>query len=300
MKTQSWEQKKQGGGKAGKGLRQAAILVVAFFLISIVSPAAFIFAQNISPAPFFGKSFGVAGQALKQNHAWESDLVTVQPSQFRERTAADLSRHSRTVSKSPSAPASSLNVKSAVNQEESLVPAVTNPVRSQIVTDQPVQSKIRTAVNPQALMASSTALNNKISIPEKLKILAEALQTQNIKGFAALKLDEFLYAYVSAVGVDLDNWIAGIEHEDFFPKIFEIEGPWYLILLPMSPTSMHEYVMDLELPSTAGAILEEHRLPVNLTVEQKKQGIVIELQGSYDLWITFRIDEKNEVSVIEG
>ena len=134
-------------------------------------------------------------------------------------------------------------------------------------------------------------------ILHKLEVLSEALIRQNIKGLAAQKPDKFMSEYFFSIGLELNAWMEG--KEKFFLDLFKIKGPWVFMFSVMSPNSMHEYVQDLDLPCAVGGIVGAQKIKVNMLMEINGNDVFVETQGANKLWITFRINEKNVVSVVK-
>lgn len=135
-------------------------------------------------------------------------------------------------------------------------------------------------------------------VPFKLQVLALALINQNIRGLARLKVDEFTSNYLAAIGIELYDWMEDHGNEVDFIEIFKMRGPWILVFTPMSPTSMHEYMESLDLPSGVGDALGAHRLPTDMILWKRGEDLITTTLGAHGTNITFKINESNEVSVM--
>ncbi|GEM_PF-2592110 len=271
-----------------------AILLIAAWIFSLIAPARPAFAQSISTLPGMKQSAGIVEKIAQKEDFW-----AIQSNTNLGRIPEALPPHSSNMS-AVTAPASSLNERDSARALEGRpLAGIISGARAHHFPAQEAKTVLpaKTGALPLSAKTSKTALTGG-DIAKKLEVLAEALINYNIKGLAALKQDEFMDAYLAAIGMDLASWMSDMKHEKYFLDIFKIEGPWVLIFLAMSPTSMHEYMQDIELFSTDGGITEAQRLPVNMTVETRKGNLLVEVQGAYDLWITFQVDEKGNVSVV--
>jgi len=292
MKTQYEKSSIKIRGKVSRGTRCMA----AFLIFSFTFFQQFLLAQSVAPIPNIGKS-AVIGDGQRA----EINIRSIVPlaSDSQERIPTHSSSHSGFASVTTKTdPPIPLKEPETVNRLEEALTEGGTGVRTSIpsthyAVTQKVQSHLQKIVKPATLPKPAP-----VSIPKKLAVLAEALINLDVKGLAALKQDEFMDLYLVAIGVDLSAWMAENEKETFFQNMFkEDKGPWILVFLAMSPTSMHEYMGDLELASMAGDITGAKKLPVNMTVVHRGKDLVVETQGAYDLWLTFRINEKDEVVV---
>ncbi|MBI4971027.1 MAG: hypothetical protein HZC17_04210 [Candidatus Omnitrophica bacterium] len=274
---------KQAAGKRRIHFLIAGLLAFVFVAVFLI-PEKFIQAQSISILPGMKQSSGIVDKVVPQERNPKFLTQRVQ-----ERTSA-LSPRSKVSNEIATTSVSILNEAVTIKREEGLLQKSLTDVRSKFIPSQvPVAPRVKEI--PKAVET------NTIVIPQKLEVLSAALINQNIKGLAGLKLDQFMSDYLAAIGVELGAWMEDNGKEQYFLDLFKIKGPWVLVFLAMSPTSMHEYMQDLDLPSSVGDILEAKKLRVNMTIEQHGRDILVETQGAYDMWITFRINENNQVSV---
>lgn len=134
-------------------------------------------------------------------------------------------------------------------------------------------------------------------VPFKLRVLAEALINQNVRGLAKLKIDEFTSAYLAAIGMELYSWMEDNGSDVDFINTFKIPGPWILVFTPMSPTSMHEYMDSLDLPSDVGDALDAHRLPTDMILWQRGQELMVGAMGAEGMNLVFKVSEDNQVTI---
>ena len=195
------------------------------------------------------------------------------------------------------------SVSRELNSERASAPS---PSISKAVTEKRAEGPLQKSLvdvrsqhlRSQVSSAPKEAVSDSVLIPRKLDVLSRALINQNIKGLAGLKLDEFTGAYLAAIGVDLFSGIENHKNEKYFAEIFKIKGPWVVMRLAVSPTSMHEFMGDFELSSAVGDILEANKLPSNLSIERQGKNVIVEAIGSENLFITFCVNEKDEVTVV--
>lgn len=258
--------------KREKEIKAAIAVLLAFaWIISMLIPPGISFAQSLAPMQV-SRISGVE-RVYDLPITTQPNLETLYP----ERTPASLSPRSRQESQILKAPQAALKESAAAKRTEGPLAELLSGVRS---------GNLRVTIPAKP-------------VTYKLAVLADALMDLKIKGYAALNQDKFMDKYVVAVGLELAEWMSDTENQKVFQDIFKKEGPWILVFLAMSPTSMHEYMGDLELPSAAGDITEAHRLPINMTVTQKGKNVIVETQGAFDLWLTFSINEKDEVSIVQ-
>ncbi|GEM_PF-3543825 len=155
--------------------------------------------------------------------------------------------------------------------------------------------KSRTRVAPAPLEVTATRVKK---LTERLEIFAQALMDGNIKGLAAKKYDEFTTEYLFAGGMELSMWLEDVRSDFDFQNIFKGNGPWILVFLAMSPTSMHEYLDEIDMPGGDSGALDVKRLPMDMYVRPAGDEIEVELWGAENLSVTFRINRKNEIRVV--
>lgn len=135
---------------------------------------------------------------------------------------------------------------------------------------------------------------------DKMEILADALLEQNIKNLNAKRPDIFTSELLAAAGYELTAWFEDTKDDKEFRGLFHGKGPWRLVFLAMSPSSMHEYMEEME---PIGEGIDEHsyakRLPVDLLVQPKGDTLEVEMRAAGDLSLVFTIDEKNRVAVLK-
>ena len=130
----------------------------------------------------------------------------------------------------------------------------------------------------------------------KIRIFTQALQKGKVRGLYASKPDEYTCQFLAASAYALGEWL---ENKSLQERHFALPGPWYLLFLTVSPTSMHEYLYDLEMPSATGDILDAQLIPVKITMSKEKSAYRFELTGPEDIFFAFEITEKNEVRVVK-
>lgn len=203
----------------------------------------------------------------------------------RERNLAVLPSQIHGVSESPMNLSPLREMKGAAKREEGPLVQAKPEFRSRSYSPIQVESKLR--VIPSE--TKGTFITN------KLALFAEALSEGRISGFEALEGDPFMKAYVRAAAIELSSWLAENQKNGEFQNLFRGRGPWTLVFLTISPTSMEEYLENLDLPGEVGDLLEAKRLPVNVTVQKQGQELRIELAGALDLYQSFRMNDRNEI-----